>query len=125
MSGIRVRALGLAAALCLGGGVSLPAGAQDNGEYGGLPAGEGRDVVYAVCDGCHSIRLVQQQGMSRTRWAKTLEWMVEEQGMPELDPETRETVLDYLADNFGEAQRGEAGAVSPFNRVQPLQPAPR
>ena len=30
-----------------------------------------------------------------------IDWMVEEQGMWEMAPEVRETVLDYLAEQFG------------------------
>jgi len=46
--------------------------------------------------------LVTQQGMSRDRWDETLEWMVEEQGMSEIeDAATRNLILDYLATHFG------------------------
>ncbi|MEE9301426.1 MAG: hypothetical protein V3V17_09935 [Alphaproteobacteria bacterium] len=37
-----------------------------------------------------------QQRLSRDVWDETLDWMVEEQDMPELDPEARELILDYL-----------------------------
>ena len=73
----------------------VPAAAQDD-DYDLLPEGEGRDEVYGVCGGCHSIKLVIQQGLSRDVWDELLDWMVEEQGMPELDAETRGIVLDYL-----------------------------
>jgi hypothetical protein len=61
-----------------------------------MPEGEGRMETFAVCSACHSIMLVQQQGMDRGRWDDTMVWMVEEQGMPALEPELREKVLDYL-----------------------------
>ena len=73
----------------------VPASAQDD-DYDLLPEAEGRDEVYAVCSGCHSIKLVIQQGLSRDVWDEVLDWMVADQGMPELDPETRGIVLDYL-----------------------------
>lgn len=106
----------------LGGGLS-PAGAQS--DYESLPEGEGRDLVYGICSGCHSIKLVTQQGMPRKKWDSTLEWMVEKQGMPELDPDTESQILDYLAEHFGTDRRGgQTGTgLSPYNRVQPLQPA--
>ena len=119
---MRVAVAALALASMLGGGALSPAVAQDEGAGGGLPEGEGRDTVSAICSGCHSLRLVKQQGMSRKRWDHLLDWMVEKQGMPELDPETRDTVLDYLAENFSETTRGEGG-ISPFNQPQPLMPA--
>lgn len=70
-------------------------------DYGGLPDGEGRDEVYVICSGCHSIKLVVQQGLTRDSWQESLEWMVDEQGMPEMDPETHTLVLDYLSDHLG------------------------
>jgi hypothetical protein len=116
---VRARIATLAVLGVVGGGLVSPAAAQD--EYGGLPEGEGREIVYGVCSGCHSIRLVEQQGMSRERWDHLLDWMVEKQGMPELDPETRGTVLDYLAEHYG--QRQPEGGLSPFNQPKPLMPA--
>ena len=70
-------------------------------DYDGLPEGEGRDEVYVICSGCHSIKLVAQQGLSRDSWQESLEWMVDEQGMTEMDPETHTLVLDYLATHLG------------------------
>lgn len=112
----------LAVVISLGG--SLPAGAQD--DYEALPDGEGKDMVYGLCSGCHSLKLVMQQGMSRKKWHETLEWMVEKQGMAELDPETEDVVLDYLAKHYGvDSTQDDArgtGAPSPFGSVRPLMP---
>lgn len=110
-----------AALLALAGGAVPASGQDEDDRYGGLPPGEGRETVYAICSGCHSVELVKQQGMSRKRWDKTLVWMVEQQGMPELDAETRGLVLDYLANAFDEDGR-EGPGPGPFNRPQPLQP---
>lgn len=63
----------------------------------GLPPDTGRDEVEAYCDPCHSLKLVVQQGLSRTDWEETIEWMVEEQEMEPIDPEDYKLVLDYLA----------------------------
>lgn len=68
---------------------------------GVLPEGEGREEVAAICAACHSLRLVTQQRLSRQRWDELIDWMVAEQGMPELDVDTRQKVLDYLATNLG------------------------
>ncbi len=65
-----------------------------------LPPGEGRELTYASCSGCHSMMLVQQQGLSREAWEDTLDWMVAEQGMPEPPPVLREQILNYLAQVF-------------------------
>lgn len=111
----------LAAALLLCCAAAVQAQAQEEEEI--LPEGAGRDVVAVICSGCHSLRLVAQQGMSERRWEKTLKWMVEEQGMVELDDETRKTVLGYLAAELGEG-RARPGAASPFSGIQPLMPPP-
>ena len=67
-----------------------------------VSTGPGREAVFYSCNGCHSLMLVTQQGMSRDRWDETLEWMVEEQGMNEIqDTTTRDLILDYLARHFG------------------------
>jgi hypothetical protein len=88
-------------AVFLAGSVAL-AGGDD---FGGLPEAEGRDLVAVVCDGCHSIKLVTQQGLDRDSWAETLEEMVDEQGMPEMDAESYATVLDYLSEHLGPDHR--------------------
>jgi cytochrome c5 len=80
----------------------------------GLPVGKGREVVFGLCQACHSLAIVKQQGLSRASWDETLTWMVEEQGMPALDPATRNLVLDYLATHYGlgtEPARPVPGAV--------------
>lgn len=80
-------------------------GSASDDDFGGLPAGEGREEVFVICSGCHSIKLVVQQGLTRDSWQESLEWMVEEQGMPEMDPETHALVLDYLAAHLGTDHR--------------------
>ena len=76
-------------------------GAGEDEDYGGLPEGPGREEVYYVCQACHSLAIVKQQGLDRESWDETLVWMVKEQEMPPLDPENRRLVLDYLATHYG------------------------
>ena len=77
-------------------------GLEQEDNWAGLPAGPGREDVFYGCTGCHSLMIVTQQSMSRSRWDDTLLWMVEEQGMSDFDDAaTRERVLDYLATHFG------------------------
>ncbi len=78
--------------------------ASGNGEaeeYGGLPAGPGREEVFYTCQACHSLAIVKQQGLDRDSWDETLVWMVEEQAMDPLDPEDRKLILDYLTTHYG------------------------
>ncbi len=69
-----------------------------------LPEGPGKEETFYACHGCHSFRLVAQQGLSRKHWDETLDWMVEEQGMPELDDEERVLILDYLEAHYNETR---------------------
>lgn len=119
---------GLGGLLAAGIGSAGPASAQD-AAYGGLPEGKNRVLVFGVCSGCHSVKMVTQQGMSRAKWDTTLDWMVAQQGMPELDSETESKVLDYLAEHFntdnrpgGAQSAGGAGGLSPYNSMQPMAP---
>ncbi len=75
-----------------------------------LPQGEGRDLVATICAACHSLRMVTQQRLSRQRWDELIDWMVAEQGMAELDADTRRTVLDYLATHLGVDDAPSPGA---------------
>ncbi len=98
------------AALVLGSALALACGAPAAGaeEWDGLPGGAGRDEVYGICGACHSLMIVKQQGLSRDAWEETLDWMVEEQGMPELDRDTLDLVIDYLAEHYGVDKAGAA-----------------
>jgi len=73
----------------------------DAGEFGRLVDGKGAEETYYACTGCHSDMLVAQQGLTRERWNELIDWMIDEQGMPELEPEERKLILDYLAKNYG------------------------
>jgi len=65
--------------------------------WSGMPAGEGRRETFAICSACHSMKIVEQQGMTRTQWSETLSYMVEEHGMAPLDQPLLDRILDYLA----------------------------
>ena len=65
------------------------------------PQGPGREEAFYLCSACHSLAIVKQQGLDRASWDELLVWMVEEQGMDELEPDERVLILDFLAANFG------------------------
>jgi len=73
-----------------------PQSGSDEEDWGGLPPGEGREEVFYTCQACHSLTTVLQQKLSREVWQETLVWMIEEQGMPEPDPDEYKRILDYL-----------------------------
>jgi hypothetical protein len=60
----------------------------------------GAQLTYDSCIACHSEMIIAQQGQTREGWDEMLDWMVEEQGMPELEDEQRKTILDYLAEHY-------------------------
>jgi hypothetical protein len=93
--------------------VLLAASAASAQEAEDLPEGKGRDETIAFCGGCHSMNLVRAQGMSRTRWNETMEWMVERHGMARIEGEDRELILDYLAESFPPRRSGR-GRPNPF-----------
>lgn len=66
-----------------------------------LVEGVGRLETYEGCVSCHSIKLVVQQGMNKTEWLETIEWMVDEQGMDPLTSDLNEVIADYLATHYG------------------------
>jgi cytochrome c len=71
-------------------------------DYGAdWPPGPGQAEAGRLCNSCHSLTLVKQQKLSRKTWDQLLVWMVEEQGMAEQSPETRELILGYLTEHFG------------------------
>jgi hypothetical protein len=90
-----------------------------------LPDGPHRDEVFYLCTACHSSRLVRNQALSRERWDETLTWMSERHGMPKVEGEERERVLDYLAGHLGPAGKDEQKR-SPFltqpQRKNPFAP---
>lgn len=67
----------------------------------GWPAGPGQLEAGQLCGACHSLAIVKQQRLSRARWDRLFDWMIEEQGMAAQPPEQRALILDYLAVHFG------------------------
>lgn len=76
-----------------------PAMAEES-EYGVLVDKRGVEEVHAYCTACHSERIVAQQGLDRDGWIELIEWMVDEQGMGEIDEPDLTLVLDYLSQHY-------------------------
>lgn len=74
----------------------------DESEFGVLHVAPGVEDTFYGCTACHSEMIIAQQGLSRADWDELLDWMVEEQGMAEFDPEQRVVILDYLAEHYNE-----------------------
>jgi cytochrome c len=85
-------------------------------DFGGLPPGAGREETHAICGACHSLRLVTQQGLSADRWDELMDWMVERQGMAELQKDERRRIVSYLVQFYGPESRAR-------QRIDPMRPA--
>ena len=69
-----------------------------------LVKGNGMEETDAYCSSCHSLRLVIQQGLSESGWDELLDWMVEEQGMEEIEASDRQKIVKYLAKHYDESR---------------------
>jgi hypothetical protein len=66
-----------------------------------LPEGKNRELVMAMCSGCHSLKLVEQNAMSRERWDRTLQGMEKRHNLVFNSSELRTQILDYLGTYLG------------------------
>jgi hypothetical protein len=78
-------------------GVAAPAG---DPEFGDLPPGPGMEDTYYQCVACHSTAIIRQQRLTDARWDYLWDWMIEAQGMQDVEPEIREEILAYLKTHF-------------------------
>ncbi len=97
----------MAALLILSATVAPATEVDEEYEFYPLPPGEGVEEVFYACQACHSLRTLTNGGYSRRVWDELLDWMVDDQGMPELPEDEREVVLDYLATHIGEDWEGQ------------------
>ncbi len=75
---------------------------SEQSEFGILKVAPGVEPTYYTCSACHSEMIVAQQGLTRDDWEEMLEWMVEEQGMSEIDEPDLSLILDYLSTHYNE-----------------------
>jgi cytochrome c5 len=70
-----------------------------------LPEGPGRKIVEAECANCHSLNVVTAKKLTRQRWQVIVTAMME--GNAAARKNDIKEVVDYLAANFGEQDRGK------------------
>lgn len=75
--------------------------AGEEPEFGGLPAGLGREAVYYTCRACHSLKQFTQQNMDRGDWHAVIDRMVAKNGMEAPEPWAFTLILAYLSTHFG------------------------
>jgi hypothetical protein len=71
-----------------------------NADFEDLPDTAGVEETYYLCTGCHSTAIIKQQHIPDAQWDYLWTWMIEKQGMPETDEETKALVLGYLKQHF-------------------------
>ena len=76
--------------------------AQEIDSFTGLKMSEGWLQVQATCTECHSAQLISQNSGSREVWKSRLRWMQDTQGLGQLTINLEDTILDYLASNYGQ-----------------------
>jgi hypothetical protein len=79
-----------------------------------FPAGPGRDETFYACTPCHNFQLVAAQGLNRRQWDESLSWMTQRHGMPALEGQERDTVLDYLEKTYPPRAPAGRGSPNPF-----------
>ncbi len=83
-------------------GIDKLSHAQESDRVTGLIMSEGWELVQANCTECHSILLITQNSGNRAVWKSRIVWMQETQGLQELSEATENSILDYLANNYGQ-----------------------
>ena len=78
-----------------------------------LAEGPGRSETFGYCTACHNTGLIRRSAFTRERWDELMDWMTEKHGMTPLEGELRQTIVDYLAAQYGPRQRGPRGG-NPF-----------
>lgn len=76
--------------------------AQEIDSFTGLKMSAGWLQVQATCTECHSAQLISQNSGSREVWKSRLRWMQDTQGLGQLTINLEDTILDYLASNYGQ-----------------------
>ena len=70
-----------------------------------LPAGKGKELVESVCTQCHGLSNITNSRFSKAGWQGVVEEMINN-GASLTDAE-KETVVEYLAQNFGDKKTTE------------------
>ena len=67
----------------------------------GLIIAEGWQDVRANCTECHSSLLITQNSGTKAVWESRIRWMQDTQGLKNLTSDIEESILNYLATNYG------------------------
>jgi|SRR5579863_3525442 len=79
-----------------------------------LPPGEGQAIVQQKCSSCHALKVVTGKKASRQQWSIIVDRMITRGA--DVSEDDIDTLLDYLAKNFGPAP-GQTGAEKGHDRT--------
>lgn len=79
-----------------------------------FPDGPNREETFYFCTACHNFKLTAAQGMTREKWAETLEWMTAKHNMQKLEGEDLKKILDYLETALPPRAQGQGVWKNPF-----------
>ena len=86
-----------------------------------MPDGEGKKIIVAKCQLCHTLERVVTSHRTKDDWQSVIDLMVE-QGASLTDDETK-TVVDYLATNYPAKSDSASGAGTPGAAAAGAAPA--
>ncbi len=75
-----------------------------------MPEGEGKAMVTSVCTTCHSLGNVVNTRSSRDDWEQSVNEMIARGA--QIFPDEMETIVNYLAANYGSQSAGSASSGS-------------
>src|SRR5215472_1188778 len=64
-----------------------------------LPPGPMKEKTTTACEECHDSRIIVQQRLGKAAWTKEVDKMVKWGAV--VESKDRESLIDYLNDNFG------------------------
>jgi len=105
--------LGIAAFLAILAGPNAPAQGMQVDTFTGLKMSDDWELVRNNCIACHSLRLVTQQRGSATQWLSVIRWMQAKQNLWQLDPDTENRIINYLAENYPPQAEQRRTALAP------------
>lgn len=79
---------------------NVPAQEMEVDTFTGLKMSDDWELVRNNCISCHSLKLVTQQRGSATQWLTVIRWMQAKQNLWQLDPDTENRIINYLAENY-------------------------
>ncbi len=83
--------------------------------HGQLPEGKGKGVVQAVCSECHTLKNITDSRRTAEEWHDTVGSMISFGA--HLQEDEIDTIVEYLAINFGKASSAGASAKININKA--------